>query len=777
MVTAAPKASQRLSVLITLSLFILICSSWWYQMPAADSEFTIGQTPFSLVNAKNHVALIAQRPHFTGSEDHERVRQYIVSELQKMGLEVEIQSTLATSSKYYVATRVNNIVARLRAPQWPPAQQGVILVSHYDSANYSALGASDAASGVAVILEGIRTFIDSQVAFTNDIYVLISDAEEQGLLGAEAFIAEHPWAKNVQVAVNFEARGSGGPSYTLLETNGGNLGLVEAFKQAKISYPTANSLMYSIYKMLPNDTDLTVFREQGNIKGFNFAFIDDHFDYHTQQDSPERLDDSSLNHQADYLTSLLPYLASADLQQLDSEVDHVYFNFANLGVYNYPFTWVLPMAVLLAFALVANAVSGVRRGTLSVKLMSIAVLPMVMTLALAVAVGWLGWQLLLWIYPQLGDIPQGFHYAGHLVIAFGILLTMSVSAGLYRWVTKKFPHITPANWYAPVVLLWVLVNLAIALGLTGAGFFIIMAVTTFAIFSNLQRAKQSVNRQALLITLFSIPGLVIVTPQIPVFVIGLGLSSLYIATTLSVMVWLTLMPLMFLIRGVRSIQLFLLGGAVIAAIGISMHSEYTTEQKKPTHLNYLYDHSTQQAWLYSYTRELDSFLGAVFEPADYKSIDISQVYPVSPRRMPIYTKVTAPLALDVPQYRAEVQEQGDGSTVLRLQITPNRSIQRLELSSDKGFLLHSLSVNGKTFAAKNKMQRPGFFFRMAMTDQQSVELLLHYDGKQKPQFRIVESAWDLPQRWEGFPNRDDTLMPSPFRISDMTQVSQRVILD
>jgi hypothetical protein len=65
--------------------------------------------------------------------------------------------------------------------------------------------------------------------------------------------------------------------------------------------------MYSIYKKLPNDTDLTVFRKDANINGFNFAFIGDHFNYHTAQDSYERLDRESLLHQADYFTTSLNY--------------------------------------------------------------------------------------------------------------------------------------------------------------------------------------------------------------------------------------------------------------------------------------------------------------------------------------------------------------------------------------------------------------------------------------------------------------------------------------
>jgi hypothetical protein len=44
----------------------------------------------------------------------------------------------------------------------------------------------------------------------------------------------------------------------LMETNAGNAGLVKEFAAANATF-LSNSLMYSIYKMLPNDTDLTVF--------------------------------------------------------------------------------------------------------------------------------------------------------------------------------------------------------------------------------------------------------------------------------------------------------------------------------------------------------------------------------------------------------------------------------------------------------------------------------------------------------------------------------------
>ena len=75
--------------------------------------------------------------------------------------------------------------------------------------------------------------------------------------------------------------------------------------------------------MLPNDTDLTPFREIGNIEGFNFAFIDDHFNSHTALDNIDRVDPRAIKHQGSYLMPLLNYFSEADLSVLKSENNEI----------------------------------------------------------------------------------------------------------------------------------------------------------------------------------------------------------------------------------------------------------------------------------------------------------------------------------------------------------------------------------------------------------------------------------------------------------------------
>ncbi len=334
---------KKLSPLFVLLILIfLVWLIFYSSMPRNVETVNIPQTEFSTLRAFQDVIEIGKSPHFVGSNAHSVVRNYIVNELQELGLEVQTQEGYSLTKDGEI-TRSQNILAKISGSGRGKA---LLLMSHYDSAGHSSFGASDAGSGVATILEGIRVLLAKNESHKNDIILLFTDAEELGLNGAELFVKEHPWAKEVGLALNFESRGSGGNSFMLLETNGGNAGLIKHFIKAKPNFPVTNSLAYSVYKMLPNDTDLTVLREQGNINGFNFAFIDDHVVYHTANDIPANLDKETLAHQGSYLMPLLDYFKDADLSDLNSEEDLIYFNLPFGKMISYPFPWIFPMLII-----------------------------------------------------------------------------------------------------------------------------------------------------------------------------------------------------------------------------------------------------------------------------------------------------------------------------------------------------------------------------------------------------------------------------------------------
>ena len=208
--------------------------TFFTMMPQWTPDDDAPLSKFSTKRALEQVKNISQKPHFVGSDNHNVVANYLVKELKNLGLETSIQEGFAFSDKG-VLTKCKNILARIKGSD---SNKALLLLSHYDSAPHSySKGASDAGSGVATILESVRAFTYNKKQHKNDIIILFSDAEELGLNGAALFVTQHKWAKEVGLVLNFEARGSSGPSYMLMETNAGNSGLVKEFSAANAKYP------------------------------------------------------------------------------------------------------------------------------------------------------------------------------------------------------------------------------------------------------------------------------------------------------------------------------------------------------------------------------------------------------------------------------------------------------------------------------------------------------------------------------------------------------------
>jgi hypothetical protein len=238
------------------------------------------RSPFSEPAARAHVQVLAgeigSRP--VGSAANARARSYIVSRLASLGFEVTVGDREARRPELGLSARVRNIVA-IRPGR---RREAIALVSHYDSAPNSP-GAADAALGVAVSLEVAR--ILAPRTLNHSIAVLITDAEEIGLMGASALVEDRALMSRIAAYVNLEAIGSAGPS--LLFEAGPGPGLPRLWGRAARA-PYGTSLATEIYRLLPNDTDFTILSRQG-IPGLNFAPIGDSYPYHTARDRPDRL--------------------------------------------------------------------------------------------------------------------------------------------------------------------------------------------------------------------------------------------------------------------------------------------------------------------------------------------------------------------------------------------------------------------------------------------------------------------------------------------------------
>ncbi len=671
-----------------ISILILVAAVYYsfYTLTPSFKNEANATTEFSNQNALKHLEIISKKPHFTGSSEHELVLNYLVNEFKKLGLDVEIQEQVAINSKWRAAAKVKNIVTKIKGTEKGKA---LLLLSHYDSNPHSSLGASDAGSGVVVILEGIRAFLAKNELPKNDIIICITDAEELGLLGANAFVNHNSLAKDVGLILNFEARGSGGPSYMLLETNGGNKNLIEAFQKVNASNPVASSLMYSIYKMLPNDTDLTVFREDGNIDGFNFAFIGDHFDYHTVQDSFERIDLNSFQHQVSYFTASLDYFANNNLENLKAEEDFVFFNFPYFGLVFYPFSWILPMFIVCAILFLGLLLVGFAKGKLTVKGVLKGYIPFLLSLIFSGLLGFYGWKLLLKIHPQYNDILHGFTYNGYAYIAFFVSITIVLCFWFYKAFFRKG---TTQDLLIAPLLLWLIINGGIAFYLKGAAYFIIpvfiLLMMFWVIIFSAKRKKPN-----LLFTVLAIPVLIIFSPLIQMFPVGLGLKMLMISTIFTVLLFGFLIPVFHQYKNSKNLGKVFLFIGFMTLISAEIQSDYDIERKQPNSIIYVLDADKNEAYWASYNKKVDDFTKQFLSENPSKgSYDQNTMSSKYNSNIKLHLKA-AIKELKKPLIKIVSDSIIDKDRYVKLQIISERNANKIELLTNTPIQFKAFKVN------------------------------------------------------------------------------------
>lgn len=753
--------------LLVLGAFIF--GIFFFMMPQQYDETEAPLSEFSTKRALEIVKEISKKPHFVGTKNHEAVAGYIQKELQNLGLQTSVQEGFSMTEKGTLV-KSKNIIAKITGSKNTKA---LLLLSHYDSATHSfSKGASDDASGVATIIEGIRAFLHNKTAHKNDIIILFTDAEELGLNGAALFVTQHQLAKEVGLVLNFEARGSSGPSYMLMETNDGNSKMVDAFKSGNTAYPVSNSLMYSIYKMLPNDTDLTVFREQAKIQGYNFAFIDSHYNYHTAQDSYENLEPKTLAHQGSYLFPLLNYFSNANLTDLNSANDDIYFN-VPFGFVSYPFSWIFPMLIVAFGLFFVFVFVGLGKRAMRMDEIIKGFLPFLGSLVSAGLATYIGWKLLLNFYPQYTDILQGFTYNGHDFICAFVSLSLAICFLFYQNEGKRHKEIS--QMVAPLFI-WLLVNIGIAFKLEGAGFLIIPVISSSLMLGFYVLTQKS---SWILNCLLAIPTLVILVPFIQMFPIGLGLKILVGSAVLTVLGFSLLLPIFGSFAKKRIWSLFFFLVAVAFFVKAHQSSGYTNGKAKPNSLVYILDADAKKANWATYDTNLDewtkTYLGQ--KPKDGSALNTNKLYSKYGSQ---YTfTADAPLKnIATPSIKFLRDTIKGNQHLYKIKITPNRYVNRYDIFVKNNVQINNLKANGVQsvdFKSNIASATSGKIMTYYVVDNLPLEMEFSIQKSQKLDLELVESSFDLLANAAiKMKQRKPGMIPMPFVLTDAIIIKQKV---
>ena len=744
----------------TISFLLLLAAIYWgfhTSMPIYEEDVSAPQTTFSTDRALKHVKEISKEPHAIGFPAHKKVQHYIVSELEKMGLQTSLQTGYSVGD-WGNMSKPENIIARIEGSGTGKA---LLLLSHYDSHPHSSLGASDAGSGVATVLESVRAFLGKGNKPKNDIIVLFTDGEELGLNGADLFVSQHEWAKEVGLILNFEARGSGGPSYTFVETNRGNQQLISEFIKANPKYPMANSLYYSIYKMLPNDTDLTVFRERRDIQGFNFAFIDDHFDYHTAQDTYERLDKKTLAHQGSYLTPLLAHFSKANLNELVSPNDYVYFNMPVFGVISYPFDWIWPMLALASMLFVCILAYGYKKKALTTNGIFIGFVPLFLSLIINGLLGYFGWPVLKWLYPAYNDMLHGFTYNGYTYIFAFVCLSIAVCFGVYH----KFRKQATTNLVVAPLFLWIVLCAIIAQYLPGASFFI---VPIFALLASWYVILNQKVPSVLLMVFLGLPAIWLYAPLVRGFPVGLGLKMLLGCTLLVTLTFILLLPIFGMYKRKKKWFYYGILAFIVSMIYAHIHSGFDAENGKPSSLVYLLDTDTNTAQWASYDQVPIEWNQAFLGKENDVDGRLNKNIIGSKYNTPFTHSKTAPIKIiDGPKIETVRDTLIGSNRIIELCITPQRNVNRLDVFTES-MAIEKLKINRLELSPFYLEERKtNKLFTHYITDDAYTELEITIPLDSIVELTFCEASNDLLEHplFE-VPERPETSIPMPFVLND-----------
>jgi hypothetical protein len=745
---------RKPAILVALLILTTIALSVWKHQPPLVVPATAPATVFSAERAFTHLQQIAREPHSIGTPGHARVRQYIVNHMQQLGLETSVQQSTAIgsfrSSTTLFAGRVQNVIARLKGRSG--SGKAVVVAAHYDS-QPNTPGAGDDGSGVAAMLEVAR-MLKGSAPLANDIIFLFTDGEEVGLLGAKAFIEDSSLLAGVGLVLNFEARGSRGISH-MFEVNSENGWMMRHFVRAA-AHPFANSLNYEVYKLLPNDTDFSLFKRAG-IAGLNHAFIEGLEDYHSMTDSPEHLDKRSLQHHGANMLSLVREFGNTPLNQTRGS-DLTYFNAIGSVIIAYPAA-LNPVLTFLAVALLGFYLfTGIRRKEFSPKSVGLGALVFLLVLGLLYMGAWVWQRVILSIYPLNERFYENNAYNSSLFFLAVTLLSTALFSAVLQLAVRQ---LNTRGLFAGIAFVWLLFTVALQL-LMPTGSYLFYWPLIFSLSGALLAKQTREGAGNVRSFLFTIPLLLLFTPVISSIFVAFGMGTLMPAATILIGLGLgLLLPAMeSLYRQQRWLVPGLSFTAFLAVMLIAhLNSSFTADKPLQTNLWYRLDADNGKAqW------------ASTFERTDYfnrKYLDGGQTGDQWPAAI---EKDAQAISIPSPSVQIQWDSTPGESRNLSFRVLSPRGANSITLSIQSGGTITGLAVDGKGIS----LNESGSLYT------------LHYYGLSPEGFGIdltttkgsaititaTDRSLGLPAL-EGANAYPSNIIPGEGRSSNTTQVKKR----
>lgn len=686
---------------------------------------------FSSERAIDHLQVIAREPHPTGSEENLKVRNYLINQLHQLGLEGHIQTSTSVyhdTGKWGIpgprgmevgpdtwalaGATVHNIMARIPGTNNSGA---VVLAAHYDSVPYGP-GASDDGAGVAAILEAARA-IQAGAPLRNDIILLLTDGEEIGLMGAQAFVKSHPWMDDVALVLNLEARGSGG-TVLMYETNEENAWIIHEYAKAAVA-PLTSSVATDVWRMMPNSSDLTLFL-QNDLPGMNFAYGENWTAYHTTQDSIEDLDPRSLQHHGENVLSLARHFGNLDLTH-QTGGDAVFFSILRLWIIHYPKTWAIPLMVTAILAYLGILVLGLRSRRITLKGIILGMAAFLIAAVSSGIIGFLTVKALEWLKGDSLVIGMGGTYNIH-AYELGLLLIYLPATGAVYTVFQQVARKT--DLFFGGLFFWVIFTAVSTLLLPGASYMFLWPLATGLLIMgvDLWLVKKGGVAQYVLHLLPVVVGLLLVGTVIYLVQLMFGIDILAAGGFLTVLVLMLAFPYLdfrLLPRAAAWAFVPALAGVLIIATTFIM----TRAQPNQPALNFTFysmNADTGKAGWVAQSHLLDSTLLPLFGIYPHQG-HLNEYFPTSDEGQ-VWIQDAPALDAAAPEMQVIEDSTQGGQRTLRIMIRSPRGADGImaEVTAQEAIL--TASLYGEQY--NREAPRSRVFFKVIGSTRDGVEIAL-----------------------------------------------------
>lgn len=399
----------------------------WSEQPPPPLSSEAAADRFSAERARVHLESLAGGigPRVTGTETNAFAAEYLLARLREIpGARIDVQEITGVRRGHGRASiyTVRNIVARLDG-----TSPGAVLVStHYDT-NEAGPGAGDAAAPVAAMLEVLRALASAE-ALTRPVIFLFNDGEELGLFGAHAFL-RHAWAAEVRTFINVESAGPAGKP-VVFQTGPGDAWLARTWARA-VPHPYGSALAQDVFQSgaIPSDTDFRIYRDDGGLRGIDFALFREGWLYHTPRDVPAAVSSGSLQALGDNTLAAVRAFASMETFPAADPEPAVYYDVLGLTMLAYDRSVAFILAAVLVVVAAILVLVIVRRRGIGVKPLAAGIVFALLARFLPAAAGALAGA----IGPGLGQRMRWFSnpepaIAAWIAFALAVLVLMSALA-------------------------------------------------------------------------------------------------------------------------------------------------------------------------------------------------------------------------------------------------------------------------------------------------------------------------------------------------------------